>query len=188
MSSRKEGGVTFQQITTCDACHGRGTVVETPCSACAGRGEVEREETLVVKIPAGVEEGTALRIPGRGGPSHVEGAAPGDLYVVVYSAHDPRFERRGANLWRAETIEMVDAVLGTQLETPTLDGPVTTDIPPGTQPETVLRLRGKGLPEFGGRRRGDLFLTIHVHIPEKLSKEQRQLFHQLRSARRATAR
>lgn len=188
VEDRRAKGVVIQHITTCEACRGKGTVIDKPCADCRGRGEVEREETLLVKIPAGVEEGTALRIPARGAPSRVAGGAPGDLYVVVYSAPDPRFERRGPHLWRDETIEIPDAVLGTRLEAPTLDGPVTAVAPPGTQPETVLRLRGKGLPELGSDRRGDLFLAIHIRVPEKLSKEQRELYNRLRAAQKANTR
>jgi len=109
VKSRQEGNVRVQQITTCPACGGRGAVIDKPCPACRGRGEVEREEALTVKVPAGVEEGMALRIPGRGLPSREAGGTQGDLYVVVRTAPDPRFERRGADLWRTETISVPDA-------------------------------------------------------------------------------
>jgi molecular chaperone DnaJ len=182
IETRKEQGVSIQRITTCEACGGRGTIIDKPCADCRGRGETEREETLVVKIPVGVEEGTALRIPGRGATCAIAGGAPGDLYVVVYSSRDEGFERQGVHLWRSETIEVTDAVLGADLEVPSLDGPVAVKVAPGTQPETVLRLRGKGLPELEGSRRGDLFVTLHVHLPEKLSPQQRDLYHRLRAA------
>ena len=136
----------------------------------------------------GVEEGMALRVPGHGMPGETDGAPPGDLFVIVRTAPDPRFERRSADLWRSETIEVADAALGTNLVAPTLDGEVTAKVPAGTQPGTVLRLRGKGLPQFGGGRRGDLFLHIDVHIPEKLTAKERKLFDQLRALKGDPAR
>jgi molecular chaperone DnaJ len=181
ITSRRDRGITFQQITTCPTCYGRGHIIDTPCPECTGQGEVARDETLTVTIPVGVEEGMALRIPGRGMPSREAGGTPGDLFVVVRSTPDPRFERRGADLWREETIPVVDATLGTTLDVPTLDGSTTVTMPPGTQPDTVLRLRSKGLPEFGDSRRGDLYLRVRVHIPDRLSAEERTLYERLRT-------
>jgi molecular chaperone DnaJ len=176
----RKGNVSFQQITTCPTCRGRGTTIDIPCSDCGGTGESLREESLDVKIPMGVEEGMVLRVPRHGLPPHEPGGPPGDLLVVVHSAHDPRFERHGADLWRSQDVGLVDAVLGTSVEIPTLEGVVTVNVPPGTQPNTVLRLDGKGLPEFGGERRGDLFLRLQVQVPEKLSRRERELFERLR--------
>ncbi len=178
--SRREGGVAFQQITTCPDCDGRGSVIEQPCADCGGHGETVRSETLKVRIPPGIEDGTALRIPGHGLPGREPGGVPGDLLVVVRSAHDPRFQRHGPNLWRTETIEVTDAVLGTGLTVPTLDGSVKVSVPPGTQPDALLRLRNKGLPVPGGGRSGDLFLRLQVHIPEQLTEEQRSHYAGLR--------
>jgi molecular chaperone DnaJ len=184
VKSRQEGNVRVQQITTCPACGGRGTVIDKPCPDCRGRGEVEREEALTVKVPAGVEEGMALRIPGHGLPSREAGGTQGDLYVVVRTAPDPRFGRRGADLWRTETISVPDAALGTQVEVPTLDGRATVTVPAGTQPGEVLRLRGKGLPEFGGRKRGDLYVALRMRVPKRLTPEERELYERLRGASR----
>ena len=114
-------------------------------------------------------------------PSEEAGGPPGDLYVVVSSAPDSRFERVGADLWRRETLEIADAVLGTRLKVPALEGDMDVTVPPGTQPDEVLRLRGKGLQQFGGGGHGDLNLRIQVHIPEKLSAEEHALYEQLRS-------
>ncbi len=180
VTRRRQDKVIFQEIATCSTCGGRGSVIETPCPECGGSGKVEREETFSVKIPIGVEEGMALRIPGRGLPSRAAGGTPGDLFVVVYSAPDPRFERHGVDLWRTETIQVADAVLGAGLDVPTLDGRATVKIPPGTQPDSVLRLRSKGLPDFGGGRRGALFIRIQVQIPERLSSEERKAYERLR--------
>lgn len=122
-----------------------------------------------------------LRLEGQGMASTQSGGAPGDLYIIVRTAPDPRFTREGADLWRRESIELLDAVLGTHIRVPTLEGFATVTIPPGTQPQTVLRLKGKGLPKFESRSRGDLFIHIDVHIPEYLGREERELFEQLRT-------
>jgi molecular chaperone DnaJ len=181
-SSRKEKEhILIQQISVCPACHGRGSIIERPCKKCHGRGELEREEDLTVKIPKGVEEGMALRIPGKGMPSPEAGGTTGDLFVVVHSRRDPRFERAGADLLRQETIPLTDAVLGSTLQVPTLDGSVSVTIPPGTQPGALLRLKEKGLPEFGNGRHGELYLRVEVHVPEKLSREERELYERLRA-------
>jgi len=139
-----------------------------------------------VHIPVGIEEGTALRIQGHGMPGEASGAPAGDLYVVVRSAPDARFERSGADLWRQERIEVADAVLGTRLKVPTLTGQVDVTVPPGTQAEETLRLRGKGLPRFDGGGHGDLNLKILVHIPEKPSAEERELYQRLRALGQAS--
>jgi molecular chaperone DnaJ len=181
-SSRQEKEhVLIQQISTCPVCHGRGGIIEHPCPVCHGSGSEDREETLTVKIPRGVEEGMVLRISGKGMPSQDAGGTTGDLFVVVRSRPDPRFERAGADLLRQETIGLTDAVLGATLEVPTLDGTATVTIPPGTQPDAVLRLKGKGLPEYGSARHGEMYLRIAVHVPERLSREERELYEQLRA-------
>ena len=178
---QEKGSVRFQQITICPDCHGQGTFNEHPCTECHGRGQTEKEETLKVHIPKGIDEATSLRVPGHGMPSAEAGAPPGDLFVVVRSSRDARFERSGSDLWRRETLNVVDAVLGTKLKVPTLEGEVEVSIPAGVQPDEVLRLRGKGLPGFKGNRHGDLNLRIQIHIPEKTSAEERALYEQLRT-------
>jgi molecular chaperone DnaJ len=182
IASRHERGILFQSVTPCPACGGRQQVIEHPCPACGGRGETEVEETLTVKIPVGIEEGMALRVPGRGLRSPTTRGAPGDLFVIVRTRPDSRFERDGADLWRVEDLEVPDAVLGTTRSVPTLDGPAMVTIAPGTQPDAVLRLRDKGLPEFGGRRRGDLYVRVRVRLPERLAAEERKQWERLRTA------
>lgn len=180
-SQSRRGGITFQQIVTCPDCRGQGTVIDDPCPECHGQGRVQRTETLALKIPIGMDDGMALRVPGHGEAAPEPGGTPGDLYVVIRSKPDSRFERRGSDLWRVEVVEVADAVLGTTIEVPTLDGTVTVTVPPGTQPDTVLRLRGKGLPEFGGDgAHGDLYLSLRVRLPETLSFEETQLYRRLR--------
>jgi molecular chaperone DnaJ len=179
----KRGGaaIRFQSITVCPDCGGRGTLIDKPCRDCRGEGRIERDESLKVAIPAGAEDGLALRIPAHGLSSDDPGGAPGDLFVVIASAPDPRFARSGADLWRSEAVSIAEAVLGTQLRVPTLNGALEVAVPPGTQPGAVLRLRGKGLPRYGGRGRGDINLRIEVQVPERVSAEERELFERLRA-------
>lgn len=171
--------VLIQHITTCPACEGRGFKLEHPCTQCNGRGEVLQEEDLTVKIPAGVDEGLALRIPGKGMPSPQADGLAGDLFVVVRTLPDPRFERVGADLLRQATIPVTEAVLGTTLIVPTLTGSANVVVPPGTQPDAVMRLKHQGLPVMGDGHRGDMFLRIKLQVPEKLGREERELYEKL---------
>ena len=180
VTSKRETNILFQTSTTCSDCRGRGSVIDVPCPKCGGRGEVPREDAIEITIPPGVEEGMVLRVPGRGMPARQPQGVPGDLYVRISSAEDSRFTRDGADLWREESISVADAVLGTTLEIPTLQRFATVHVPSGTQPGTVLRLKRKGLPEFGGAGKGDLLLRIGVKVPERLSVEERNLYEQLR--------
>lgn len=180
--SRREGrgNVFIQQISICPVCHGSGVVIEHPCPTCGGSGQVERQESIALTIPVGVEEGMVLKVAGKGQASEEAGGVPGDLYVVVRSEPDARFARDGADLWRTETISIPEAVLGTTLRVPTLDSDATVTVPPGTQPDAVLRLRGKGLPHFRGKAAGDLYLRLKVHVPERLSAKEQELYDKLR--------
>lgn len=183
---RREANVMVQQITVCSACRGRGSIIDRPCTDCGGTGSIQRDEVIELKIPVGIEEGMVLRIPGRGLPSEQAGGAAGDLFVAVYTAPDPRFERRGADLWNNAVVPVADAVLGTSLEVPTLEGHATVKIPPGAQSGTMFRLRGKGLPHFDGGR-GELFVRMQVVLPEHLTAEERRLYEQLRAVGRKQA-
>jgi molecular chaperone DnaJ len=183
-SSHREQGVFIRQSSICEDCGGRGSFIDAPCAACRGSGQVQREESLIVKIPPGAEDGLALRIPGKGEPSDRPGAAPGDLLIIVRAAPDERFERDGADLWRVQEIAVADAVLGAEIAVPTLDGAISVRVPAGTQPDSQLRLRGKGLPRFGVRGRGDLYLRLAVRLPEHLGGEERKLWERLRSFQR----
>lgn len=182
---KRRGNVSIQEITACRECRGAGSFIDKPCPRCAGTGLGRDEETLTVRLPAGAEEGMALRVPGRGERSAETGGQPGDLYVIVRTEPDPRFERHGANLWRRHPLEVVDAVLGCKIKAPTLDGELEVDVPAGTQPDSVLRLAGKGLPHFGSAERGDLFLRMDVHVPERLTRDEQALYEQLRRGERA---
>jgi molecular chaperone DnaJ len=186
VKSSSQGVVRFQSVSTCPDCGGRGYLIDTPCSECRGRGQIRRDETLTVTVPVGVEEGMVLRIPGHGEAAPGPNGLPGDLFVVVQSLTDPRFERDGADLWCTEELPLADAVLGTEIEVATLEGRASVAVPPGTQPDTVLRLRGKGLPHFGNDRRGDLLLRLRVAVPERISATERSLYEQLRRLQPST--
>lgn len=183
VSRRSERNVTVQQITTCTSCGGSGRLIDTPCRDCGGRGRIERLEELSLRIPIGIEEGTALGVPGRGEPGGAD-SPPGDLLVIVRSAPDRRFRRRRTDLWHTEVVPVEDAALGASIEVPTLEEPVTVVIPSGTQPGQILRVAGKGLPAPGGGRPGDLMLVIEVEVPRRPDEEERRLFEQLRRLHR----
>jgi molecular chaperone DnaJ len=179
--AEERGRISFQQVTTCSQCGGKGTIIDKPCPACQGTGETFRDEQIKVKIPAGIEDGMALRVKGHGMPTPTGGTAPGDLLVIIRTRHDPRFERRGADLWRKENVPIADAVLGTSIRVPRLDGKeVSVKVPPGTQAGETLRLRGKGLPRFHDKAMGDMFIELSVVVPKRLSPQERELFERLR--------
>lgn len=177
---KAQGGINFQQITECPVCHGQGTIIEEPCSTCHGSGQTDKKEKIKIRIPVGAEEGMSLRVAGHGMPSPDSGGPPGDLYVRLNSAPDGRFQRIGSDLWRTETIQVADAVLGTHLKIPSLDKTIDVFVPAGTQPDTVLRIKGKGLPDYNTGKRGDIKLRIRVHIPEQVSRQEQELYEKLR--------
>jgi molecular chaperone DnaJ len=182
-TSRREAGVFIRQSTPCPDCHGRGTLIDTPCPTCGGSGRTQHEESLSIRIPIGADDGLVLRVAGKGYAAEQAGAPPGDLHVIVRTAPDERFARDGADLLREECIDVTDATLGAELSVPTLDGPVAVKVPPGTQPDAQLRLRGKGLPRFGGKGRGDLYVRLRLRVPQRLSSEERELYERLRALR-----
>jgi len=177
------GQVRYQQgffsvARTCHVCRGTGKVIKNPCTQCKGAGRVEREKQMEVKIPAGVETGSRLRVSGEG-EAGTQGGAPGDLYVVIHVAEHEQFERQGSNLYEAVPITFAQAALGSDIMVKTLGEDETLKIPMGTQTGTVFRLRGKGMPVLGGRGRGDLFVSVTVMTPTTLTREQRRLLEQL---------
>ncbi len=181
---RGAGQVTFQQgffsvARTCSHCRGSGRIVEEPCKACGGNGQLAVERTLQLKIPAGVDTGSQLRISGEG-EAGAQGGPPGDLYVVVRVREHALFKRDGTSLFCEVPVSVPQAVLGSTLEVPTLDaGTTKVHLPEGTQSGTVLRVRGQGVPHLGGRGRGDQPVRVRVVVPKHLSSEQRRLFEQL---------
>ncbi len=177
------GQVRYQQgffsvARTCHVCRGAGRVIKNPCPDCKGTGRVEREKQLEVKIPAGVETGSRLRVSGEG-EAGTQGGPSGDLYVVIHVAEHDQFERQGSNLYEAVPITFAQAALGAEIMVNTLDEDEKVKVPMGTQTGTVFRLRGKGMPVLGGRGRGDLFVSVTVITPTSLSREQRRLLEQL---------
>ena len=177
------GQVRYQQgffsvARTCGACRGAGRVIKTPCKDCNGAGRVEREKQMEVKIPAGVETGSRLRVQGEG-EAGTQGGPSGDLYVVIHVAEHEQFERQGNNLYEAVPITFTQAALGAELMVKTLDGEEKLKVPMGTQTGTVFRLKGKGMPQLGGRGKGDLFVSVSVITPTSLTREQRRLLEQL---------
>lgn len=171
----------FTVSRTCPQCQGSGKVIRDPCPECEGEGQVRREKTLEIKIPAGVDNGTRLRIGGEG-ESGVLGGPAGDLYVILQVADHPVFDRRDSNLYCSIPISFPQAALGGEIRVPTLEEEETLEIPAGTQSGTVFRLRGKGFPSLNGRGRGDLFVEVQVEIPKKLSREQKHLIKELASS------
>ncbi|MGH9942280.1 MAG: molecular chaperone DnaJ [Pyrinomonadaceae bacterium] len=177
------GQVRFQQgffsvARTCGTCRGSGQVIKTPCETCRGAGRIEREKSLEVKIPAGVETGSRLRITGEG-EGGTQGGPQGDLYVVIHVAEHERFERQGSNLYASVPVTFAQAALGAEVEVETLDGEQQLKIPAGTQTGTVFRLKERGMPILGGRGHGDMFVSVTVRTPTTLTREQRRLLEQL---------
>jgi molecular chaperone DnaJ len=178
-----QGQVRYQQgffsiSRTCQQCQGSGQVVQHPCPECRGQGRRQREKTLELKIPAGVDSGSRLRVSGEGeaGP---QGGPPGDLYVVLHVEEDEVFERQDTHLYCTVPVSFPQAALGAELSVPTLEGEERLKIPEGTQSGSVFRLKGKGLASLNGRGRGDQFVTVQVVTPTKLNREQKKLLERL---------
>ncbi|MEO7505973.1 MAG: molecular chaperone DnaJ [Pyrinomonadaceae bacterium] len=177
------GQVRYQQgffsvARTCSTCRGSGKVIKSPCKECRGGGRVEREKQIEVKIPAGVETGSRLRITGEG-ESGVSNGPAGDLYVVIHVTEHERFERQGSNLYVAVPVSFAQAALGAEISVGTLEGQQNLKVPAGTQTGTVFRLKSQGMPVLGGRGKGDLFVSATVITPTTLTREQRKLLEQL---------
>jgi molecular chaperone DnaJ len=177
------GQVRYQQgffsvSRTCTTCRGAGRIIRDACRQCRGEGRVEQEKTLEIKIPAGVDNGSRLRITGEGEAGEA-GAPHGDLYVVVHVKEHDVFDRRAANLYCAVPISFAQSALGADIRVPTLDGEDTLHISEGTQTGRIFRLKGRGMPVLGGRGRGDQFVTVNVVTPTHLSREQRRLLEEL---------
>lgn len=168
----------FTMAQTCPRCRGAGQMVENPCSDCRGQGHVRKTENITVRIPPGVEDGTALRVTGAGEAGD-RGAPPGDLYVIVRIEEDIRFEREGANLLTQGHVTIPLAALGGEVDIATVQKTVRIHIPAGTQSGTLLRVRGEGMPSLRGGGRGDLLVRVIVDVPTKLTKDQRRLMAEL---------
>jgi molecular chaperone DnaJ len=183
---RGQGQVRTQQgfftvARTCPQCQGVGKIITKPCTTCRGAGRISRERKLTVKIPPGIATGQQLRLT-QEGEAGSAGGPPGNLYVVVHVQEHEFFRRDGNNLFCEVAVNFTTVALGGEIQVPTLDGAESVKIPEGTQTGTTLKLRGKGMPDVNGRGRGDLFATVQVQTPKKLTKDQRHLLEQLAKA------
>ena len=172
-------GMAMQSTTTCPSCSGRGKIIKTPCNTCKGKGKVRRNKKILVKVPAGVDEGQSVRVRGEGCVG-VNGGPSGYVMTEIYIKRHPIFERDGMTVYCEVPITFTQAALGAEIQVPTLDGKMAYQIPEGTQTGTTFVLRDKGIPMVGNpRRRGDEKFTVVVETPTKLSKEQKELLRQL---------
>ena len=165
----------------CDTCGGDGRIATEPCRECGGRGRRAVRKTLQVEIPAGIADKQRIRLSGRGHAGE-RGGPPGDLYVLVRVAEDERFLRDGSNLVTVVDVPAPAAALGTTVTVPTLDGDEEVEVAPGTQPGSVVTLRGRGMPTIGRGRRGDQQVVLNVVIPRNLSPRQSELLEELRAS------
>ena len=166
-----------QSTSPCQKCRGTGRIIHQPCKTCRGMGSVRRQHKISVNIPAGIDDGQAISLHGQGNDG-VNGGPAGDLLVGVIVRPHARFERDGNSVLLMQDISYAQAVLGAEVEVPTLDGNVKLTIPEGTQPGTTFRMRGKGIPYLRGSGRGDQFVTVNIKVPKGLTGSQKELLRQ----------
>ena len=163
----------FATTTTCPRCGGKGKIISNPCKDCGGTGQVRRRKTVKVSIPAGIDNGQTISLRGQGNAGR-NGGPSGDLLLVISVLPHQLFRRDGEDVYCDAPITFTQAVLGGEMEIPTIDGKVKYTIPEGTQTGTTFRLRGKGIPNVNGRGRGDQFVTVHIETPRNLNREQKE--------------
>jgi molecular chaperone DnaJ len=169
---------TFVSLEPCRTCQGQGEIIDKPCNSCNGVGRVRKNKKIELEIPPGVEDGMTLQLRGEGEPS--DGGAPGDLLIRIHVRPHPLFERlQDGHLLYNLDLKFTDLALGTEVRVPTLNGQEKLKIPQGSQPNTILKIKGKGLPRYGGYGKGDLVARINVKIPTKLNDKQKSLLKQL---------
>ncbi len=178
-TERKMAFGFFKTITMCPRCGGTGQVIENPCPKCGGSGLETVKREITVTIPAGINDGNQLRLKGEGNAGK-QGGGKGDLYVVVHVEPHEKFERLGDNLHTEAAITFSEAALGTILSVSTIYGTAKVKVPAGTQPNTVFRLKGKGIPHLQGSGQGDEYVKVSVSVPRKLTPRQRELIEELR--------
>ena len=166
-----------QSTTTCSRCGGSGKIIHQPCKTCKGKGNVRRQQKIEVNIPAGIDDGQTISKTGAGNAG-INGGPNGDLLVSVTVRPHQRFERDGTSVLLEQEISYAQAVLGAEIEVPTIDGKVKLTIPEGTQPGAVFRLKGKGIPYLRGSGRGDQFISVTIKVPKNLSSSQKELLRQ----------
>ena len=169
---RGGGGFSFSTTAPCSKCRGTGQIIHQPCTECRGSGQVHHHRVIKVRVPAGISDGQTISMRGQGS-SGANGGPAGDLLVNVTVLPDPRFQRDGNDLYMDRAVSFTQAVLGAELEIETIDGKVKYNLPAGTQPGTVFRLRGKGAPSVSGRGRGDQYVTVQVQVPTNLTGQQK---------------
>ena len=172
----------MQTQTTCSSCHGEGRVIKDKCGTCHGDGIVRGEEVITINIPAGVADGMQLSMSGKGNAA-ARGGINGDLLILVEEEEHPELKREGSHLIYNLHVSIPDAVLGTQVEIPTIDAKVKIKIEPGTQSGKVLRLKGKGLPDVNSYGKGDLLVEVNVFTPTHLSAEEKKIIEQLQQSK-----
>ena len=170
---QRTGGFAFSSTAPCSRCRGTGKIIHTPCKACGGSGSVKKSKRVTVSIPAGIDDGQAISLRGQGNAGKNGGPA-GDLIVAVHVKPHPQFHRDGTTVLYEQPVTFYQAVMGAELEIPTIDGRVKYNLPAGTQTGTTFRLRGKGIPELRGRGRGDQYVTVRVQVPTSLNGEQKE--------------
>ncbi|WP_251861861.1 molecular chaperone DnaJ [Clostridium sp. Marseille-Q2269] len=159
--------------TSCDKCGGSGKVIENPCHKCHGKGKIRKNKKIKVNIPAGVDTGNVIPLRGQGEPGN-NGGPTGDLYINIRVASHPTFKRKGFDIYIENHISFAQAALGVEIKVPTVDGEVKYEVPAGTQPGTVFRLKGKGVPKINSTARGNQYVTIIVDIPKRLNNKQKE--------------
>lgn len=172
----------IQQRGVCQTCGGSGKVPKEPCTTCKGEGRLQQKKEITVEIPAGVHDGQTLRFRGYGDAGR-RGESAGDLYVHVRVAEDDTYERDGDDVRSFVTIPVLTAILGGSIDVPTLHGTSVMQVPEGTQPDQMFRIKGKGLPQLGSSRHGDHFVTVKIDIPTKISRSERKILEEWKAAR-----
>lgn len=171
----------MQTVTTCPSCNGEGTRITSKCSNCHGEGRVYGEETASIDIPAGVQQGMQLSMSGKGNAGE-RGGAPGDLIILIEEEAHPDLQRDGLNVAHDLYISIAEAIFGTQLEVPTIDGRAKIKVPPGTQSGKIFRLRGKGFPSVQSHEKGDQLIHVNVWTPQNLNSEEKEVFEKLKES------
>ncbi len=180
---RKESGIffgAFTQIINCNNCQGRGEIPDKVCGKCNGEGRVSKKEEIAITIPAGIDSGQVLKLSGKGNAGR-KGSPSGDLIVEILVENKTPFERKGADLYRTIPASYTQAVLGDKIDIPLLSGKkIALKIPAGSSPGKIIRVAGKGLPRLSGYGQGDLYFTLKVNVPKKLTRKQKQLLQDLK--------
>lgn len=168
----------FINVQPCSNCEGTGQVVEDPCTECNGKGKIRKQVTIAVEVPAGVDNDSVISIKGQGEPGR-NGGISGDLYVVISVEPHKLFKREGNDLWLEIPITFDQAALGADIIVPTLKEKVSYKVPEGTQPDTVFRLKGKGIKSLRSSRVGDLYVKVNLEVPTRLSSKQKKIIKEL---------